>query len=244
MPKNKGQSASKAKKIIANSPAQKVKHNPPKKKVKKKPVGPPKISVVAFTDNDSFEAHMMEKGNGDEMYVYELKRYVRDQLDQPARDLDKLNFVKTCDRRIPNTKNATMKQGDGTSCSRSAFVRHPTDLENGHSTKESRQEGLRGLKDFFMDPKFHRYPPKDIVLVDLTDETNPASLDEYFCDDAIKELMEEDLDSADLNPQFATKWPEFARTRWKCDHISEWGLNSLGYAALLEKEKEEGKEET
>ena len=207
----------------------KIKTSTPQKRTKS---GNPILKVIAFPDEFSFKAYFYLKSNGDEAYVYTLKEYHRGNLDETSDDIDNLNLVDMVPQRVPNSDNVRMRisQSDSTSYPRTVFIRYP---EGNTSTAETRQEGLNALRNFFMDERFNNYPPRNINLVDATDEENPPTLDEYFLDDDIKTLMEEDLNPGSLTSDFATEYPEFARRCWKYNHISTWGLYTLGFNDLI-----------
>lgn len=198
---------------------------------KRKKGGNPRLKVLAFSGEFTFEAYFYEKYNGDEGYVYKLKEYYRGNLEDKSDDIDNLNLVDMVSQRVPDSDNMRAPQSATESYPRTIFIRYP---EGNESTPETRQEGLQALRRFFQDRRFSEYPPNRIDLVDLTDEDNPPALDEYFLDDDIKRFMEEDLPEARLDREFATNYPDFARKCWKYNHISSWGLMCLGYESLIE----------
>lgn len=75
-------------------------------------------------------------------------------------------------------------------------------------------------------------------MIDLTNENDPPALDEYFMDNDIKTFMEEDIHEDQLNSQFAINYPYFARKCWRYNYISEWGLQTLGFADLIHQEEQ------
>ena len=228
MPKSTTKKTSKA--HAASSPGRRIKTKTP---VRRKKGGNPQLKVIAFSEEFTFEAYFYEKNNGDEGYVYNLKEYMRGNLAHSSEDADILNLVDMVNQRLPNTNNVRATTSSSDTYPRTLFIRYPPGNE---STAATRQEGLHALKNFFQDPRFTAYPPANIDLTDLTDEENPPALDEYFMNEDIKTLMEEDVEPQHLNNDFATTFPEFARKCWKFNHISDWGLHFLGFAALLESE--------
>jgi hypothetical protein len=126
-------------------------------------------------------------------------------------------------QRLPNTPNEHAVNGNG--FWRQMVLRYPPE---GESTPETRQEGLSLLSTFLKDPLHTRYPPTVITLIDETDIDNIPSLDHYFFDDTIQEIMIEDLDETILNGTFFNEYSDFALKCWAYPFVSNWAV-SLGF---------------
>ena len=214
------------------SPGKKVKVKSPTRKVK----GNLKIIVRAPPSPFTFESYTVEKPSGEEGYVWNVKKYVREhgEDDEASEELDAAKVVDCVTLRIPNTNNELLKVTHGSTYSRTAFIRYPG---GGESTPETRQEGLRLIAAFLKDSRFSKYPATAVDTIDLTDSENPIALDDYFLDQDIKDFMEEDVPQSDLTSTFATDFPDFARLCWKHNHISDWGRQNLGFNALIEQDQ-------
>ena len=215
------------------SPRRKIKTHAPTRKPKKSPN--PQLKVITFADGFLFEACIYTKNNGDEGYVYQLKEYLRGNISLSSEPIDNLNITGMVHQRKPNSNNEKMTTAFGETYPRTIFIRYPT---NNESNSGTRQEGLQAIKTFLQDKRFTEYPPDDIDLIDLTNENDPPALDEYFMDNDIKTFMEEDTHEDQLNSQFAINYPYFARKCWRCNYISEWGLQTLGFADLIHQEEQ------
>ena len=143
----------------------------------------------------------------------------------PSEELDSGNFHRTDFRRQPNTDNEHLTN-DADDFWRRVVIRYPPNQE---STPESRQEGLKLLSAFFKDPKHSKFPPKEITLIDATDEDNFPPLDEFLMDEDIRACMEEDMDRKILNGSFYGQYKEFALKCWGHSFVSQWAVNTLGY---------------
>jgi len=215
------------------SPGRKIKTETPQKRKKN---GNPQLKVISFSDEFTFEAYFYEKPSGDEGYIYQLKEYFRGNISEQSEQVDGINLVDMVHQRMPNTDNEKVTTSTTETYPRTLFIRYP---EGNETTEETRQQGLNAIKGFLQDPRFSTYPPSDIDLIDLTNEDNPTALDEYFLDDTIKQMMEEDIPTENLDSEFATSFPEFARKCWRFNHISDWGLRMLGYADLIAAENKD-----
>jgi hypothetical protein len=88
-------------------------------------------------------------------------------------DLTEANFIGLKIRRNNEINgNETLSGSDG--YSRWWMIRYPPENE---STPDTRKEGLRVVKNFFMSKKGTNFPPRDIKLVDDTDGDVPAVLE-------------------------------------------------------------------
>ena len=206
------------------SPVKKKKSSTP---TKMKSKGAPTLYAVGFAGGISIEAYFFEKPNGDESFTYGYKKYFRDG-DESSDDLKDGNFVGYTDRRKANTDNEKMPVSANSEYSRTLMTRYAPSNE---STPETRQEGLRFLSNFLKDGRYSDYPPRVIETQDITNVEDFPSLDEYFMDDKIKEILIEDLEEEMVNSQFYEKFKDFALKVWKHDHYSEWAKNVLGYPA-------------
>ena len=56
-----------------------------------------------------------------------------------------------------------------------------------------------------------KYASKDVTLIDATNMDDPHSLDHFFMDQDIVEFAKTEFAEDDLNGEFYSKFPEFAR---------------------------------
>jgi hypothetical protein len=185
--------------------------------------GNQKISVGAGPQPFCFEwATFTSSADDKDGFVHGIRLQVNGHAPSVHERMATLNLTKVDIRREPHSANVPMKNPDD--YYRYIIVRYPNE---GESTAETRAYFLEVLEDFLKDPKYSKYPPKDIDKVDLVKDDNFIPLDMYFMDETIKDLMVEDIPAEDLTPEFAMKYPDFAKLCWKGPHISDWG-KSLG----------------
>ena len=108
------------------------------------------------------------------------------------------------------------------------MIRYPP--ENA-STVDTRREGLRVLKTFFMSKQGSAYPPTNIDMVDITTNV-PAVLEKCFLDDAIDEIIKTSFDLEELNDEFYEKYTAFARTIYSEKEPSDYAQSILGFPSL------------
>jgi hypothetical protein len=194
----------------------------------KKLAGAPTLTVTAFSNPFRCEAYVYSSKSGSDGYLYEVQcalAGIRSDgtVVPPDPVLVEGNFHSTVYRRLPNTKNEHALNGNG--FWRQMVLRYPPE---GESTSKTRQEGLSLLSTFLKDPLHTRYPPTIITLIDETDVDNVPSLDHYFFDDTIQEIMIEDLDETILNGNFFNEYSDFALKCWAYPFVSNWAV-SLGF---------------
>ena len=83
-------------------------------------------------------------------------------------------------------------------------------VPEGVSTAETRCKGLSDLSSFLMSAQFPKHPPKAITTIDSTNELDPHSLDTFFMDSDIVEIVTTTIAEDDLNKEFYKKFPQFA----------------------------------
>ena len=204
------------------SPARKKKLAPPSRE---RPV--PTLKVYAFPAPFTFEAYIYETNPHDDGFNNMITKYLRGEFAEVRHtEFDAANFTRQYWRRIPGTANEHLTNMKDVYW-RKIQIRYP---RGGESTGETRQEGLDAFKSFLMDRRFQYYPPEDIVLLDMTDEENYSSLDQFFMDRDIETVMKEDIPEQQLNPTFHQAFPEFAT---KCFGLEPYGdfARSLGFGA-------------
>ena len=135
-----------------------------------------RLQVVSFCPPLCLELYFLVKPNGDDGYLYGIKSYL---TNGPAEGIahegvDNSNFSRYVNRRVPFSKNEIMLNTTG--YNKNMIIRY---AENDESTPETRQRGLETLRSFFMDPRYSTYPPKNLVVEDLTDEDNYTTKRNY-----------------------------------------------------------------
>lgn len=209
------------------TPSAKKKGSVTPKKVKKLG-GSPTLTVTRFVSPFRCEAYIYSSKPGSDGYLNSVQVTLAGTRSDgtpvpPSPVLTQGNFHSTPYRRLPNTSNEHAVNANG--FWRQMVLRYPPE---GESTPETRQEGLALLSTFLKDPQYTRFPPSTITLIDETDHENLPSLDHYFFDDTIQEIMTEDLEETILNGNFYNEYTEFASKCWAYQHISTWG-HSLGF---------------
>ena len=113
------------------------------------------------------------------------------------------NFVNTKHRRIPYDVNNNSLLTDK-DYPRRFFTAFP----EGGSTPETRAKAGKQL--VILLNKFNKYPMTNVEYKDITDQH--PTLDKFFKDEDIKELLELFVEKTDLTPSFKSDFPEFAAT--------------------------------
>lgn len=209
-------------------PPRKIKASPTQKKNVRKPSSSiPILTVTRFTHPLSLEMFTYTKGGNDGFLNELVTRLNGDGQDEtlvpPSQALQDGNFHSCPFRRKPNSANENLRGANG--YYRRVILRYPPENE---STPETRQIGLTILSTFLKDPLFNRYPPPVIELIDETNEQNLPALDDFFMDDTIKEIMQEDVEASHLNASFFNDYHDFAIKCWGHPFISTWA-SSLGF---------------
>ncbi len=182
---------------------------------------PPTIRVLVPDPIFKFEMYFVEKNAGEDAFMMPYTRFVREEIeDQGLKDA---NFGPIVFRRDPGTDDEPLEGQKG--FWRQIIIRYPSEQE---STPETREEGLRVLKAFFLRKDTQQFPPSDITTHDAADPENPPPLDRYFMNETIKNFMEEDINETSLNESFVQEWPEIAAKCWASSQVSQWAY-SLGF---------------
>jgi hypothetical protein len=233
MPAKRGASAVNGSNDDSSTPSKRVKRNDMFAPSPRKTMTPSSASkskaknqviALGYSAELGCEVYMVVNGNRD-MYYQGIVQYMRgDYAGQLHEMFDKAGFYKICSRRVPYSANETMMSGG---YRRVVILRFPDNDEKA-STTESRLEGMEALKSFLMDSRFSKYPPRDIELVDKTDDENLPSLDQFLTDEDIKEIMGDMFNEDVLNADFVDNFPSYAQYCWRGKNVSEWA-SSLGF---------------
>ena len=186
----------------------------------------PFLRVYGFGPEFSFEMYIIEKDSENDEYLKGISDYIESPPDTNSKHslIDECNFYKKAYRRIPKSANEHLC-GTKKGYWRSVILRYPKENE---STPQTRQDGLNALSSFLKDSRFSKYPINNIITVDMTDEDNLPSLDTFLMDDDIKNVMEQDIDEEELNKEFVSKYPEFAKRIYAGNNYSDWA-RTLGF---------------
>ena len=101
-------------------------------------------------------------------------------------------------------------------------------VPEGVSTAETRCKGLSELSSFLMSTQFSKHPPKSITTIDGTNELDLHSLDTFFMDSDIVEIVTTTIAEDDLNGEFYKKFPQFALKMWSGKFYPDFARN-LGF---------------
>ena len=186
----------------------------------------PFLRVYSFGPEFSFEMYIIEKDSENDEYLKGISDYIESPPNTNEKHslVDECNFYKKAYRRIPQSANEHLC-GTKKGYWRSVILRYPKENE---STPQTRQDGLNALSSFLKDSRFSKYPINNIITVDMTDEDNLPSLDTFLMDDDIKNIMEQDIDEEELNKEFVSKYPEFAKRIYAGNNYSDWA-RTLGF---------------
>jgi hypothetical protein len=187
----------------------------------------PTISVQGFhvvpLAAEAYKYTITNLKNG---YVNEFRKYAKGEI--TSDELTNANFVGLKTKQYRGTGNEPLLDPDG--YLRVWILQYPLE---GESTAETRQEGLRVLKDFFMSKKATNYPPNSIAVVDHTTDDVPV-LEDYFMDNDIEEIVKLSCDADEINMQFYENYPEFASKIYSKQEPSTFAKDTLGFPSILE----------
>jgi hypothetical protein len=129
------------------------------------------IHVVGFEDPIALEVYDYTLTKSKARFINNYQKWSKGEIQ--FEDLTEANFIGLKIRRNNEfTENETLSGSDG--YSHWWMIRYPRENE---LTPDTRKEGLRVIKNFFMSKKGTDFPPGDINLVDDTDGDVPAVLD-------------------------------------------------------------------
>ena len=149
------------------------------------------IRVVGFEDPIALEVYDYTLSESKAGFIHNYRKWSKGEIQ--FEDLTEANFTGLKIRR--NNERWWM-------------IRYPKENE---STPETRKEGLRVIKNFFMSKKGTDFPPNDIKLVDDTDGDVPAVLENFFMDDDIEEILQTSFEFSEMNDDFYGKYTTFAK---------------------------------
>ena len=183
----------------------------------------PRLVCFSFVEPFSFEAYLYLKDNARDAFQNEFRSFARDEL--VVQSLTTANFTGHKVRRNQGS-NDPMKDPEG--YWRHVIVCYP----QGGSTVASRQEGLRVLKEFFMNGEHHCYPPTDINVMDATDVSNPPALDEFFQDGDIEQIIKADIEAEELDSEFYSKYMEMCGKIYS-NEVPSFYVRGLGFPDVM-----------
>jgi hypothetical protein len=154
------------------------------------------IHVVGFEDPIALEVYNYTLTKSKAGFINSYRKWSKGEIQ--FKDPTEANFIGLKIRR--NNKingNKTLSGSDGYSCW--WMIRY---LQENELTPETRKEGLRVIKNFFMSKKGTDFPPCDIKLLDETDGDVPAVLEFFFMDNDIEEILQTSFEFSEMNHDF------------------------------------------
>lgn len=184
------------------------------------------IRVVGFEDPIALEVYDYTLSESKAGFIHNYRKWSKGEIQ--FEDLTEANFTGLKIRRNNEIDgNETLSGADG--YSRWWMIRYPKENE---STPETRKEGLRVIKNFFMSKKGTDFPPNDIKLVDDTDGDVPAVLENFFMDDDIEEILQTSFEFSEMNDDFYGKYTTFAKKIYSKQDPSHFAKSILGFPSL------------
>ena len=193
-------------------------------KKKEKPV--PTIHAHGFQDPVAAEAYEYTITPTKPGFVNKYRMWSRGELEVEA--LTEANFVGLKVQRDNGSAGNEPLLDDG-GYARVWMIRYPPGNE---STSETRKEGLRVLKDFFMSNQATDYPPSAIKLVDVTCAEPADVLETFFLDADIEEIVKASIDITEVEEDFYEKFTAFAETIYLQKEPSAFAKEILGFPSL------------
>ena len=183
------------------------------------------ISVVGFDDSVGLEVYDYTVGDNKPGYIHNFRLWSKGEIDYE--ELTEANFIGLkAQRNNEIDGNEGLKGSDG--YSRWWMIRYPS---GGQSTPETRQEGLRVLKTFFMSSKGTKWPEDDISVHDATPDV-PVVLEKFFLDDDIEEIVKTSFHVSEMNDDFYEKYTSVAKTFYLEKDPSHFAKSVLGFPSF------------
>lgn len=97
------------------------------------------------------------------------------------------------------------------------------------STKETRAHGLQAAENFLKSGKNTGFPSMvSIPTMDCTNESDSHSLDSFFLDNDIENIIRNVFEESELNKSFYTKYNTVALKLWSGKYYSDFA-RQLGF---------------
>ena len=190
---------------------------------KEKPV--PTIRVLGFQEPLAVEAYQYTLSATRDGFVNGFRIWSRGELEVAA--LTDANFVGLKMRR-DNESCGNEPLLDEKGFVRVWMIRYPPENE---STVETRKEGLRVLKTFFMSKAATNFAPNIIKVVDDTTD-DAVVLETVFLDDDIDEILKASFEETELDDDFYGNFTTFANHIYCNKEPSSYAKDDLGFPAL------------
>lgn len=205
------------------SPRKKIGKIPTRKSnVKTNGTKNPVLTCYGFGPELPIEAYLYSKDDTQDGYMNGFKLFVDGREDSDT--LTEANFTAYMGRRVPQSANVVMHNG-ATTFWRIVMLRYVPDRV---STSETRAHGLQVLKTFLNSTLNTKYPVADIITIDGTHEEDPHSLDTFFMDNDIVDIIKEAFDEQELNKEFYANYQSLALKLWSGPNYPDYA-RSLGY---------------
>jgi hypothetical protein len=183
------------------------------------------ISVVGFDDSVALEVYDYTVGDNKAGYIHNFRKWSKGEIEYE--ELTEANFIGLkAQRNNEIDGNERLKGSDG--YLRWWMIRYPPDNK---STPETRQEGLRVLKNFFTSSKATNWPEGDINVQDATPDVPPI-LEKFFLDDDIEEIVKASFHDSEMNDDFYEKYTSVAKTFYLEKDPSHFAKSVLGFPSL------------
>jgi len=197
------------------------------KKKKEKPN--PTISVLGFQDPFYTEIYEYALTDSKPGFLNNFRKWSRGEIENDS--LTEANFIgMKMQRNFALAGNEHLLYEDG--YPRFWMIRYPP---GNVSTAETRREGLRVLKTFFMSAQGTAYPPPNINIVDLTTEV-PVVFEKYFLDDDVEEILKISSDLEELCDTFYDRYTALAESIYLNKEPSAYAQTILGFPSLTPEE--------
>lgn len=181
------------------------------------------LSVIAFHPEMPLEAYFFRRSDERDGYTLSYRKAVDGDIQ--IQMLEDNGFIQYFNRRVNAENNTTMMGSDDWAC----HVLMRWVPGQNPSTPHTRRDGLRLLRGFFMSSEYSKYPPHDIVTVDLTDPENPVSMDQFILDENIMTLIPMLFPPETANTSFAREYPDVARVFFSGDSFPSDAIAMYGY---------------
>jgi len=181
----------------------------------------PALFVWGMAEEFCLEIYIYTVNENNDGFTFPYKQYATGV--KTVKALEDANFVSFKNRKLPLSKDQIMVDEKG--FWRTVMLRKP---EGGVSTIDTRAEGLKVLKEFFMHPDTTAFPPKDIATSDQTNDEEPHALGNFLQDRDVMEVLKDTFDEHHLGELFFETFPALAALVWSDPPYPECALQ-LGF---------------
>ena len=188
------------------------------------------IKGYRFGSNATFELYNYSVGSPaldwKDGYTLNLRQFV--DGDKAVPELEDLGICGYYFMRVRYEVNQSLRGSDN--WPRFNIIRVLPD--GSFSTPNSLEQGMTGLKNYFMNSAYSLYPPSDITCIDATNSDAPLSLDRFICDVDVPAVLRMVIEPGLTTDTFATDYPDVASMFYGGPIYPQTAVQDFGYGIV------------